>query len=334
MRWDWENQDYQCKKFNYQSESLKGKGFGYRCLVDANFRGAILEKASFEGSNLLGAQFQSGSLKKAIFRNTNLRGSKFEGADLNFAEFQGSLLHEASFNGAKLQGANFEDCIDIKTSSFLGAEYDEATKFPEGFSPSEHGLVEKRGKSISRRGVSKIELIDSEQEKLNKSLIEIKRLLNKRQGQQKFRNKLISNYQKRCAITGIEIPGLEAAHIKPYFICRKNEKIDPKNGLLLRADIHTLFDLGLITIQPDYIVKVEEPLLSSPYAIYRESIHNKKLFSVRNGIYHPGEDYLEWHYKNYDSKIGKSLRIGMKITTSSEESIKALDRAIKALKGD
>ncbi len=63
-----------------------------------------------------------------------------------------------------------------------------------------------------------------------------------------FRRRLIAAYEGRCAVTKCDAkPALEAAHILPYagdksdFIC---------NGLLLRGDIHTLFDLDLIGINP------------------------------------------------------------------------------------
>ena len=62
-----------------------------------------------------------------------------------------------------------------------------------------------------------------------------------RQGQSKFRQELLAAYNSRCAITGCDIePALEAAHIIPY---KGTETNCPQNGLLLRADIHTLFDL-------------------------------------------------------------------------------------------
>lgn len=69
-----------------------------------------------------------------------------------------------------------------------------------------------------------------------------------RQGQGKFRDELMQAYGGRCAITGCSVPEtLQAAHISPYNGQKSNHI---SNGLLLRADIHTLFDLGLIRIDP------------------------------------------------------------------------------------
>ncbi len=70
----------------------------------------------------------------------------------------------------------------------------------------------------------------------------------RRQGQAQFRAKLIVAYDGRCAITGCsQLVTLEAAHITPYLGPDTNL---PSNGLLLRADIHTLWDLGLIAVNP------------------------------------------------------------------------------------
>lgn len=78
---------------------------------------------------------------------------------------------------------------------------------------------------------------------------EVLRGIKIRRGQKKFRNKLLKRYNSTCVITScciVEI--LEAAHILPY---RGQEYNHPSNGLLLRTDIHTLFDLGLVQIHPE-----------------------------------------------------------------------------------
>ena len=70
-----------------------------------------------------------------------------------------------------------------------------------------------------------------------------------RRGQGKFRRKLLKSYGGTCAVTGCQIEALlEAAHILPH---RGTASNFIGNGLLLRADIHTLFDLGLLTIRSD-----------------------------------------------------------------------------------
>lgn len=68
----------------------------------------------------------------------------------------------------------------------------------------------------------------------------------RRRGQPEFRMKLLAAYDHRCAVSDCEVvEALEAAHIVPY---RGPATNDVRNGLLLRADLHTLFDLGLIAV--------------------------------------------------------------------------------------
>ena len=85
-----------------------------------------------------------------------------------------------------------------------------------------------------------------------------------RRGQPKFRNQLLIAYGGKCAITGFDSEdALEAAHIIPYLGEHTN---DVRNGLLLRADIHTLFDRGLIAINPgDMSIELSKSLVSSAY---------------------------------------------------------------------
>ena len=91
------------------------------------------------------------------------------------------------------------------------------------------------------------------------------RQINARRGQKQFRDKLRRRYNDTCVITGCTIIDIiEAAHIMGY-----RDELDnhPKNGLLLRADIHTLFDLDLIGINPENLtVKLSNTILSSEYA--------------------------------------------------------------------
>jgi ribosomal protein L37AE/L43A len=74
--------------------------------------------------------------------------------------------------------------------------------------------------------------------------------LNKtRLGQQRFREAMLARYGEACAVTGPQPPGaLEAAHLYLY---SENPKHDLRGGLLLRCDLHALFDRWLITIDPD-----------------------------------------------------------------------------------
>jgi len=82
-----------------------------------------------------------------------------------------------------------------------------------------------------------------------------------RRGQASFRAHLLECYEGRCCITGCDLRDtLEAAHISPYNGSQSNH---PQNGLLLRADIHTLFDLGLLAIDAEQRVLLAPPAKAS-----------------------------------------------------------------------
>jgi putative restriction endonuclease len=100
----------------------------------------------------------------------------------------------------------------------------------------------------------------------------IRRTIVQRRGQSKFRNALLAAYDRRCAISGCtSIEVLEAAHIYPYSGPETNHVT---NGLLLRADIHTLFDLGIIQIDPKTLkVLIDNKLTEKGY----RQFHDKKI---------------------------------------------------------
>ena len=76
-------------------------------------------------------------------------------------------------------------------------------------------------------------------------------LIHPRLGQGAFRVLVTDIYQRRCAVTRERtLPALEAAHIRPYSTGGTHEA---QNGLLLRRDIHSLFDAGYVTVTQDLI---------------------------------------------------------------------------------
>ncbi|WP_341358362.1 HNH endonuclease signature motif containing protein [Georgenia sp. M64] len=108
------------------------------------------------------------------------------------------------------------------------------------------------------------ELADLKEDTRERALAEIA----VRRGQGQFRTSLLSTYGRRCAVTGTaEGAVLEAAHISPY---RGTHTNIVANGLLLRSDIHTLFDLHLLTVQREggYLVVRVSPAVVE--MIYRE----------------------------------------------------------------
>lgn len=120
------------------------------------------------------------------------------------------------------------------------------------------------------------------------------RAIIRRQGQPAFRMALLSAYQGRCAVTNTRtVVVLEAAHIMPYRGAQTNSV---QNGLLLRADIHTLFDIGLISIEPSRrLVRVSDRLKGSDYM----SFEGKSVFSPRNRNDWPTKAALQYHFNRF-----------------------------------
>lgn len=100
----------------------------------------------------------------------------------------------------------------------------------------------------------------------------IERAIVARQGANTFRTAVMIAFGGRCAVTGYDVSdGLEAAHIVPYRGVHTNAVT---NGLLLRADLHTLFDRELIKVDADtFEVSVAPELRASSIG----ELHGRKL---------------------------------------------------------
>ena len=113
-----------------------------------------------------------------------------------------------------------------------------------------------------------------------------------RRGHHQFRSALLAAYDYRCAISGCEIVEvLEAAHIRPYRGPSTNEV---HNGILLRADLHTLFDLGLIAIDHNNLtVLVHDFIRRNGY----EQFHNQNLNIPADPENTPSGNSLRHHFE-------------------------------------
>jgi hypothetical protein len=119
----------------------------------------------------------------------------------------------------------------------------------------------------------------------------IERQIKERRGQQPFRNELRKRYGDQCLITGCTVLAvLEAAPIKPY---RREEDNHPENGLLLRADIHTLFDLNLLGVDPERLRVQLHPDLTKDAHYGR--LHGQALRC--ESAQRPSQEALKMRYK-------------------------------------
>jgi putative restriction endonuclease len=119
-----------------------------------------------------------------------------------------------------------------------------------------------------------------------------------RLGQGAFRVLVTDAYQRRCAVTGERtLPVLEAAHIRPFSL-RGPHRIS--NGILLRSDLHKLFDLGYITVTPDLRLEVSQRLRAE-WENGREyyTHHGTELrFRPQEASSMPSREFLIWHNEN------------------------------------
>jgi putative restriction endonuclease len=119
-------------------------------------------------------------------------------------------------------------------------------------------------------------------------------LIRPRLGQGAFRVMVTDLYRRRCAVT-LErtLPALEAAHIRPYGDGGDHEA---QNGLLLRRDIHSLFDAGYVTVTPDLRFEVSRRIKEEYdngrhyYALHGQKIEVPSEISQR-----PDSAALQWH---------------------------------------
>jgi putative restriction endonuclease len=119
-------------------------------------------------------------------------------------------------------------------------------------------------------------------------------LVRQRLGQGAFRMLVMDTYQRRCAVTKEKaLPTLQAAHIRPV---AEGGRHLVTNGLLLRADVHALFDRGYVTITPDYEFRASRRL--------REEFDNGEEYFAMQGSElwlpkgiedRPSREFLEWH---------------------------------------
>jgi putative restriction endonuclease len=113
-------------------------------------------------------------------------------------------------------------------------------------------------------------------------------------GQQSFKAVISENYGHRCALTGDKVrPVLEAAHIRSI---QSGGEHRSDNGMLLRSDMHTLFDRGYISFDDRFRLRVSPAL--------RERFGNGDWLYAREGtainvpsrrVDQPAREFLEWH---------------------------------------
>jgi len=123
------------------------------------------------------------------------------------------------------------------------------------------------------------------------------RLVQPRLGQGAFRLSVTDAYERRCAVSGERtLPILDAAHIRAFGAGGEHE---PSNGLLLRTDIHRLFDLGYVTVSEDHRFEVSSRLKADfDNGRHYYDLHGTKIGVPKRGFPLPAPAALQWHHNH------------------------------------
>jgi len=129
-------------------------------------------------------------------------------------------------------------------------------------------------------------------ENIEKEIIEIK----KRQSSAQFRKMIFNIYEGTCAITGEATKEvLDACHIQDY----KNEESNhSQNGILLRTDLHTLFDKGLLMIDDNFIITISDKINSE----YYKQFNGLQIRLPKKKENHPAIEALRDHNRRFIKK--------------------------------
>jgi len=116
----------------------------------------------------------------------------------------------------------------------------------------------------------------------------------RRQGQGLFRKQLLLAYQSKCCMTETsDVAVLDAAHITPY---NGPSTSTVNNGLLLRTDLHTLFDLGFLGIEPTTLsINIHESIEEPDY----RALHGKRIRLPSSEQDRPSFEHLAQKWRDF-----------------------------------
>jgi putative restriction endonuclease len=122
-------------------------------------------------------------------------------------------------------------------------------------------------------------------------------LIRPRLGQGTFRLAVTDSYERRCAVTGERtLPVLDAAHIRAF---GEGGAHEVSNGLLLRSDIHKLFDRGYVTADEDHRFVVSSRLRQDfQNGRHYYELAGQPLRAPSRTDHRPDRDALSWHREN------------------------------------
>lgn len=209
-----------------------------------------------------------------------------------------TLYNDAFYNPLEITPVDFNEEV---LKAHIRASLDQALSYIrtlQNFSPMRQHVTcnetENWGQNIFDTCLFSTEDSDTLKEGLNPENVadqreKIWRSITLRQGQPKFRKELLEAYEYKCAITGTDVQQvLEAAHIFPY---RGKQTNQVSNGLLLRADIHILYDYNLLYIEPETLTVLLAPTLENTDYM---QFANRRIRTPRQESKWPDKEALNW----------------------------------------
>ncbi|HEY9638653.1 MAG TPA: pentapeptide repeat-containing protein [Coleofasciculaceae cyanobacterium] len=298
-----------------RSAHLQGAMFVQANLSQANLRGVEICHTDFQEADLSGADLRGACITYISLRDTIMtrktkihdrwrriwllqskqvtkpyhwEGARLEYADLDAVDLSGALLPYANLRGTHLRYANLSgtnlDKAQTEDTDFEGAKYSSDTILPALSWRQRQSLVwvESPPQVVNQEVVVNLESLKDERQRTNVVRVN-------RKDQRKFREALTEAFFGKCAITCCDVESaMEAAHIFPY---RGPQTDCVWNGILLRLDLHRLFDAYLLTIDAVEGQVYVSPSLMNSYGQYA----NTRICFPEQPMSENRKRALRWH---------------------------------------
>lgn len=196
-------------------------------------------------------------------------------------------------------------CIVVVNATFFGREawVPQPRDWPvRTLTPTRYDLTQGEGARIWAACLERAHPAGPVKAATEPSLVEIEgpprrgapMVVHPRLGQGAFRVAVTQAYNRACAVTQEHsLPALEAAHIQPF---AKDGPHVVRNGLLLRADLHRLFEQGYLTVTPNFQLEVSGRLrqdYQNGHSYY--PLHGKQIALPPAAREQPAPELLRWH---------------------------------------
>ncbi len=223
-------------------------------------------------------------IPEEIRHKINLGEYKTEKGNKNLVRYTPELAKDKSL-------ADMKKFVSVSYHCLEGLDIDYSSLMMQKRIPTQMPEIEGNNHSLNNLDLEKPRLFDEiNRDQIDEERKKVLRLIDERRGQADFRKKLLNAYSNKCAITGCKaVEVLEAAHIIP---CKKSGADTVCNGILLRSDIHTLFDLGLIAIDSrEWKLIVSSKLQGTDYTEFI----GKAIALPSSSKDYPDKVALAWH---------------------------------------